>query len=362
MRIAILTFPNSTSLGASLQMYSLYKILEQMGHQVEILNYDPANLHYRLSKPKPSFVQKQGSALKQAVIHCLVPCSGPAFKAFEQQMAKMPAVPTSSTEELTELSKRYDRIFVGSDQVWNYDVTGHDFNFYLEFCPDNKKKVSYAASFGNDDVCENEKKKITGLLNEFAHISVREVRGQKIVKNLTGIDAKLVLDPTLAIDPDVLRATLVPYHSKEEYVLFYNIKPSANLLRIAQEFADRNGYILVHMGAPVKDKFDKGKHPVYGVGPKEFLGLIDRAAYVFTNSFHGVALSVALETNFYVEFSSDTNSRLINMVEILDLKQCVVDDGTAERAPITIDYTKVNEKLNELRKDSRNYIGSALGE
>ena len=44
----------------------------------------------------------------------------------------------------------YDAVVVGSDQIWNLDITGNDFNFFLPF--DGIKKYSYAASIGKKDI------------------------------------------------------------------------------------------------------------------------------------------------------------------------------------------------------------------
>lgn len=359
MKIATMTFPNSTSIGASLQMYSLYKVLTDMGNDVDVLNYDPPNLHYRLEKPQPGCLSALKSALKAAAIHMIVPGSSANFKRFESMMTKNPAVPTRSTDDIRNLSLRYDRIFVGSDQVWNYDVTGHDFNFYLDFCDDDTKKVSYAASFGKNDVAEDEKGKIANLLNRFSHISVREERGQEIVNELTGRSAELVLDPTLLIEPSQLRSVAKPYKRKGDYCLFYNIKPSVTLLESATKYAAENGLRLVKVGGRVKEKFQNRYTVEYGVGPQEFLGLVDNAACVFTNSFHGLAISLAFSKNFYMEYSTDTNSRLLNMAEIFKLQDRVVSNGAAPKAE-KMDYGYILEKLNEMRGASLRFISGVL--
>lgn len=361
MKIGILTYPNSPSLGASLQMYSLYRVIEQMGHKVEIINYDPPNLHNRLRKPTLSRLGKLKNHIKQQIINILVPRAEPKFAAFEGQLRKKPIVSTTSSEVLADLASYFDFIVVGSDQVWNEQITGHDFNFYLEFCDDPNKKVSYAASFGNDDVLEEEKEKIAKLLSAFKAISVREVRGQEIVESLIGSKPELVLDPTLLISEAQLREQMIP-HRKDKYVLFYTIKSSERLRKIAQAFADRHGYKLVFMNGRVKDRFAIGRYPVYGVGPREFLGLVDGAEYVFTNSFHGVAISLAFHKRFYVEFSSDTNSRLRNIVETFDLSQCIVNDQTADCAPVSIDYVSVDRKLAVLRDSSMLFLRGVLKE
>ena len=361
MNVGILTYPNTNSIGASLQMYALYKILNNMGHSVEVINYNPPNLHNRHRLPQPTWFQRTKQQMKQVIISCIIPQSQPKFRAFEAQLRKMPSVATSETAVLQDVAKRYDRIIVGSDQVWNEQITGHDYNFYLEFCDDANKKVSYAASFGNDDVLEEEKEKIAKLLSDFKAISVREARGQEIVESLIGSRPELVLDPTLLISEVQLREQMIPYR-KDKYVLFYTIKPSERLRKIAQAFADRHGYKLVFMNGRVKDRFAIGRYPVYGVGPREFLGLVDGAEYVFTNSFHGVAISLAFHKRFYVEFSSDTNSRLRNVVETFDLSQCIVNDETADCAPVSIDYVSVDRKLAVLRDNSMLFLRGALKE
>lgn len=359
MKVGILTYPNTASLGASLQMYSLYKVLADLDCDVEIINYAPPNLHNRLNQPTVSLPARIKQRLKNAVIAMVIPRAKPLFRVFENQMIKMPETPTSSTADLRELSSRYDRIIVGSDQVWNEKITGHDSNFYLEFCEDDSKKASYAASFGNEDVEEAERNRIAELLSRFSYISVREKQGQSIVRDLIGRTPALVLDPTLLITPSELRKQIVPYR-ENGYVLFYTIKPSPKLRQTAQIFADMHGLKLVFMNTKVKDRFDRTKHPAFGIGPREFLGLVDGAEYIFTNSFHGVAISVALRKPFYVEFSSDTNSRLRNIVELLDVKQCIVDDSVLDKCPVEIDYDRVDEKLTQLRESSLAYLRGVL--
>ena len=39
MKVGILTFPNSPSHGATLQMCALYQSVKKLGHEAEILNY-----------------------------------------------------------------------------------------------------------------------------------------------------------------------------------------------------------------------------------------------------------------------------------------------------------------------------------
>ena len=112
------------------------------------------------------------------------------------------------------------------------------------------------------------------------------------------------------------------------------------------------------VGGRIRERFDPRKHPEYGVGPKEFLGLINGAQCVFTNSFHGMAISVALHRDFFVEFSSDTNSRLVNLTEMLGMENRVVRDKTPLEEKI--DYTHADEVLQRERKVSMQYLEKVL--
>lgn len=354
MKVGILTFPHSPSLGAMLQMGALYHVVEKMGHEVEVINYVSERVNHQ---------QKKKATPKSIILSILakmfLKSSIPSFRAFEETLNMFPTVPTSSKEGLLQIDTHFDRIIVGSDQVWNSVVTGHDLAFYLDFCTDSRKKVSYAASFGYkhaDKECECE---IKQLLNDFTYISVREKDGQDIVKSLTGRDAELVLDPTLLVDPQYLRNVAKETQLKK-YVLFFCVKPSPKLRRIAEEYAMLHGYELVTVGGRMKERFDRSKHPAFGVGPGEFVGLIDDAECVFTNSFHGMAVSIALHSNFFVEFSSDTNSRLRNLAEMLQLEDRIIFDSVPKAADI--DYHKVDALLKVQKDKSYKYLKLALSE
>lgn len=359
MKIGTLTFPGSPSHGASLQMYALYQTLKNMGVDAEVINYSPDGLTHNRYK------EQVGHKIFINLMNwILLKDPKKAFKQFEQQMHIYPSVPLKTTEEIQEESKRYDRIIVGSDQVWNPVVTGNDMNFYLDFCKDNARKASYAASFGTDHVAEEDRTEIAKLLSEITYLSVREQRGQEIVRDLTGRDVPVVIDPTFLIDGKDWRKLATPSGAKEKYVFFYTIKPSASLRRIAKEFADKHGYRFVYIAGGahgVMEKFHPHKDPVFGVGPAEFIDLINRAECVFTNSFHGTAFSIILNKKFYVEYSSDTNSRLTNIIKTFQLEQCVVNDSSFTNQLPEIDYQKVNGIISERKEEAISFLNEIIG-
>lgn len=76
------------------------------------------------------------------------------------------------------INKRFNVFITGSDQVWDYNITGRDMAYLLEFANIGKRN-SYVASFGVTDISEKYKKEYKNLLNSFSNISVREEAGAK---------------------------------------------------------------------------------------------------------------------------------------------------------------------------------------
>ena len=70
--------------------------------------------------------------------------------------------------------ENYDCFISGSDQVWNPDWADYTYNkTFLRFCQE-KKRISYAASFGVDSIPEKWIEKYRKGLSEFRYLSVRE--------------------------------------------------------------------------------------------------------------------------------------------------------------------------------------------
>ncbi len=359
MKVGILTFPGSPSHGASLQMFALYQTLREKGVEVEIINYIPKHVIHSRSHKKNIKTHLIAFASK-----FFVKSAKPAFERFEAQLNKYPSIPAESTEQMQELAARYDRIIVGSDQVWNPAVTGNDMNYYLAFSQNTAQKASYAPSFGVASVADADKEQIASLLSDFTYLCAREKRGAEIIAELTGKSVPVVIDPTMLVSKsNWLKQQTAVKLPAQKYVLLYTIKPSPSLKRFAKAFADKHGLRLVTIGGRLREFITKKElYPVSGIGPSEFLNLVNSAEYVITNSFHGSAFSIILEKNFYVEYSSDTNSRLTNIVKTFELENCVVTDESLNLPPVKVDYEKVNPILQEKQREALTYLNKVISE
>lgn len=352
MKTGILTFPNSTSHGAALQMFALCRAVEALGHEAEIIHYQNP---YMAGRPS-------GVALARRVLHCR---KYGAFRRFEAKLRRYPARLIREAEGLNTLADRYNAVIFGSDQVWNPDITGGDLSFFGRFCGSRTRRVAYAPSFGLEALPEPFAQDTAEELRKFHALSAREAAGQQIVENLTGQRAVLTCDPIFLLTAEEWAREEVPYPIPEDgYILYYTIKSSESLRSFCRSLSGRIGLPVLEVGGNLLNPaFRRAGLFRFApdIGPGEWLYLLRRAAYVVTNSFHGTAFSVHFRKNFFVEYSSLTNSRLEHIVTTLGLKSRVVLPG-GEPSLAPVDYAQTERVLPELRAKSLDYLKQSLEE
>lgn len=362
MKVGILTFPNSTSYGATLQMYALYHVVNELGHDTQIINY--YNAYMKAEKHKSN--SHTAGMVKKAVSDLLHLPLKRRFKSFEKRrMTIFPERSFDDTQKLSELGNHYDAVICGSDQVWNPDITENDLTYFLNFCGEHTRRVSYAPSFGVKTLDRDFSDLVARELAQFYALSIRETDGQKLVMQMLGREVPIVLDPTMLLSATQW-STLEKMHplAKDEYILYYTIKRSDSLMQFCRQLSAKTGMKIVVIGGNCVTAFkNKDAMVDYAVdiSPEQWLYLVHHAAYVVTNSFHGTAFSVNFRKEFYVEFSSLTNSRLEHIVNMLELTDRIVNPDALSELFAT-DYTATNAKLPGLMAHSMQYLECALAD
>ena len=121
------------------------------------------------------------------------------FEAFSRENLNISGRRYQSLEELrAELP--YDVLLSGSDQIWNPKIFP-DGRFDPVFFRGllHKRKIAYAPSFGIP-ASLTAWRRSCGPIWSPSHLSVRERQGQGIVRDITGKDVPVVLDPTLLLE------------------------------------------------------------------------------------------------------------------------------------------------------------------
>ena len=234
----------------------------------------------------------------------------------------------------------------------------------MSFSDDSRKKISYAASFGRDDVPSEYEEPISKLLQGFSYISVREIQGVKIVNELARKSAELVLDPTLLLDRRQW-SEMADRPRETNYILVYLRQRSVPIARLAEALGRKTGLPVITI-REVWPTTSVGKQ-VICPSPEKWLGYLSNAKYVITNSFHGIAFSINFNKQFFavsLEHKGgikSPNSRLFSILEQFELKDRLVTEETDLLKMPEIDFKRVNMKLSERRRDSLRYLQKALG-
>lgn len=374
MKIGILTlYYKNHNFGGLLQAYALQKAIEEIGSSAEQICYKMGqapksrkillNIGYKgiLGTIKMLFKSnKKANKLRMA--------RGEAFDKFEEKVPHSDRVyDFNSVAEATAL---YDAFIVGSDQIWN---AGSDFpRFCLDFVK-GKKKLSYAASLNADSLVRTQRTELVQYLDDFSGIAVREQGVANILKTLTRKDVECVVDPVFLLDGNRWDKIGKKPNLNENYVLCYFLGDDREQRKSVVEFAKIVNCKLVFFPHIINESYrscdnDIGDIQETSGGPEEFLGWIENAQYIITDSFHAVAFSVIFHKCFfalprYVNGQKKMNNRQIDFLKSIGLQERFIQAEILKSSAVnkSIDYSVVDEIIARRRKESYDYLKTALG-
>ena len=352
MKTGILTYHNTRNCGALLQAYALQKTLFNLGIDNEIIDYHCAGIEEAYKIKSVREIQTLKEFVKWMLTVCTAKKSQKKFDVFKAQYLKLSKPYLRDT--IIQANDSYDTFITGSDQVWNFNLNGSDYTYMLDFAHDDKIKLSYAASMGSKSIgSENEKAFINALLR-FQDISVREKPLKEYVDSILNIDSKLVLDPTLLLEKDDFNFDRSGRIVEQKYIFVYTVASTPNIEKAAKRLSKETGYPIVWGHMSYKKK--KGVINKTDISPDEFINYIKNAEYVLTSSFHGMALSIVLEKQFFYDLDTkkqNNNSRLETLSEILDLENQKIDiTYFTSQAREKINYQQLHLKLKKLKEQS----------
>ena len=328
IKICIVTIIYYNNYGNRLQNFALYKLLKSEGYDVIsgvdlFLKEDWENNSYGIKriikKCIPFYFYQKWQCSHISILRENNPKWKNLLLFTEKFIPTLPCLVLKDQAHLRETMTSYgfDFFIAGSDQIWNPFFAGKEFEF-LTFAQ-HDQRLSFAASFGVDDIPLKQRQRFSMRLSEMRYLSVRETRGAEIIKNLTTReDVDVTMDPTL----------LLPLNHWEELVSYAdsNYSPhyiAAYFLRevpeVVYEIKDKLGMPLLLLNRKTIPDF-------YGLDPIAFLSILHNADYIFTDSFHGTCFSIRFHNEFYVfkrNEKADDNmfSRLDNLLHTLGLQE-----------------------------------------
>lgn len=386
MKIGIVTYVRCDNYGAELQAFALQYKLNQLGYDAEVINMEkrekdmatslssivPAIVNrFKLKGWKaPYFIGKLCIDVLERKIAAYrnkrkIADKHQLFVSFFDDNIRHSAKYYSLDDIRVATDLKYDVYIAGSDQIWNYMHTDYLDVYFLEFTKKfHSRRISYAACISVPDLPKGKVDEYKKLISNIQYLSVREIFGAQLIKKYTGRDATVVLDPTLLVTPAEWSDKIAKYPVVgKKYILIYTLSGSKYIHRLAKYIAEQLGCAIVNIKSNFRKEPEDGTIHLYNLGPSEWVGLMMKASYVVTDSFHGTAFSI----NFNIPFTTlvnpngNTNTRVLSILEITHLKERIIyDDSNALPSSLDINFSPVNSIIEEWRNKSLNFLINSL--
>ena len=368
--------------GSKLQALATLRIMEKLGHKCKVIHYGKAGLWFKIkSLPRifnSTFRQDKLEAWsrnqaykRHPEIAAELALRKKIFKDYDAIHFDCYEVKGMYFKDIQNIASQFDAVITCSDQLWS--PAGLGTNFYnLMFVPDNVRKISFASSFGVAQIPWYQKKATANYLRRIEYVSCRENRGAEIVKELTGREVPVLMDPVFAFDKEQW-GELIPIEKvyDEPYIFCYFLGANIAYREIVKGFARNKGMKIVFL--KFLDQYvdydeNFGDITPFDVDPNKFLNILRGAEYVFTDSFHGCAFSIIMQKQFvifnrYITTSSASkNSRIDTVCGNLGLNNRRVTAKTDLNAIMAkkIDWDIVQSKIEIYRNRMWHYLENAL--
>lgn len=373
---------NHTNYGTALVGYALLKKLQQLGYEVEIIEYIKrlslldkilyvinAVMSGELKNIRKIIRNKRNLQNYSSYAKCIAERIK-AVNAYKAEKILPFFHKYVGYEALHKGSLNYDVVVVGSDQVWTPMSLPNKF-FNLLFVDNNIPKVSYASSFGVSKIPVFQKKATGSYLNRFKSIGVREQRGKEIVEELSKKKATVVADPTLLLDREEWENEIKHSQKNETspYIFCYFLGTNQEARKAASELKKQTGYKIItirHMDEYIASDETFGDEAPYNVNPNDFIKYISKAEYVCTDSFHCTAFSIQFHRKFMTFYrfptncKTERNSRIDSLFSILNIDKNHIYNGNIKLIDNEIDWNATDKKLSELRIRSIDFLKKSL--
>lgn len=353
MKIGLLTFHCALNYGAVLQAIALYNKLETINSDTELVNYRFPPVCSIVDHTRRRELIHIHNLLRYIVKGGTIYKKKKNFDLFISNNIKSVTKECNSNNELCELASgnRYDLLVCGSDQIWNPYITHFEAAYFLKFADRNTKKISYAASIGQDSIGEDGLKFISENIESIDSISVREESAVEILRS-AGVTKKINVN----LDP-VFFLTKRQWHDKSirvkipqklgNYIFVYRLTNNPIMDKVLEELTQKTGLKCIAISDRLgKTPFIEKKYS--SVGPGEFLYMIENAEYVVTDSFHGIAFSLLFEKKLVAVSNLSRNTRIVNLLTKVEMLECLVDQNKEKLFVPDIDYSKKYKKCFEI--------------
>ena len=281
------------------------------------------------------------------------------WKAARRKYLKLSKTTYKNITDVYANPPDYDIYLLGSDQVWNKDITRDSkYLYFFDFIKSKKSKISYASSFGmkNWEFNEQESKHIIPLLNEFNSITVRESSAKMLLKENCNLESNVVVDPVLLLS---------------DFSEIINSQKQIENSMVCFKFTKNNGFYSFLNKLKEDSKLDirvlnkttsvEGVKTIPLPSIRKWLKSIAQAEYVLTDSYHGLLFSLIFKKKFVVLPANIKNfDRLKDLLVSLNLEDRIFyeyeDVLDSDSWKSNVDYKTVDLILDKNISFSRSML------
>ena len=368
-KIRIVSFQNAHNFGAVCQAYGLQQALFEMGcKDVKFYNYNPQYLKDRYDPFKlwehPNFnvslFHKISRFIRWFSIILATYYRNAKFKSSIKRMLQQTDKEVCLTKDFS--NEEADILICGSDQIWNNELTkGLDSVFFGLAMKKVEKVVAYAPSTEISSLSEEIIRDIADKTAHFSKISVREQSVREKLKQVITKPIEVCVDPTILCSKEAYNKIATHNLVKVPYICVYAYYPDEKIVQeVIKTIPNYKQYEVryVSFTAASMNKWrDKSYH--FAISVEDFISYFKYASYVVTNSFHGLAFSLIFEKNFMVTWMENKSTRteaLLRQLNLVNRLVCSVSETSWQ----DIDYKRVNQEIESLRKHSIKFIEDSI--
>ena len=373
-------FYKNYNYGGQLQAYAMCKVLEKLGYETEQICFVRSKSFFlhkvkvvlnKSHKEKKDLLRRYFNRFLVKFGFC-ADYSKKIIRKFDEFINQVPHSEIYSKDNISDSNNRY-RLFVsGSDQVWNPDTCSDE--WFLNFLYDNKPRIAYSASIGKEYFTSKEINRLKTLIEKYKYIGVREDKAKKLLQGFIDRDIKVVLDPVMLLTRSEWAIfDKWDFLKKERYLCVYLVAYNKEIEKQALEYAKLLNLKAVFITDP-RNALNQNPNGYWmpfddGVGPTEFIALFLNAELIITNSFHGMALCINFEKEFFGYYSREINdkntlnSRIDTLLNTFDLKDRLVSTLkhlSVSQLKTKVKYKSVCEKVYRRREDCINYLSNSI--
>lgn len=353
MKVGILSMQRVINYGSFLQAYALRKTVESLGHEVYFVDIKKGRQLDLPGKEKAPTHKAKLFELPKRVEHVLY--LKKRRKLFYDRLFEEYGI--NAPKDESEL----DFLVVGSDEVFNC-LQSSPWGLSLQLMGDTAvPAISYAASCGYTTLEGLSKagvaEEVSDALKKYKAISVRDRNSATVVREISGIEPQIHLDPVLIYD--WTQETDGAACRFRDYILVYGYDNRINReeeIAAIKRFAKEHRKKLISFGV-----YQRWCDKNVLCRPFELVNYFMNADYVVTDTFHGTVLSLKCNKQFATIIRESNKNKITDLLSRFNLEERASEINRLSSVLETpVDYSPVNDMIAEERKKTLAYLDTNI--